>query len=386
MNSADAPQPDSELGKPIRHLYFHIPFCAKLCPYCSFHVETSMRGKSRQFLDALLREVEMHSAIFALQPHTLFFGGGTPSALSLTELEYLLGGLKSRLDLSELTEFTFEINPATVSLEKARLLRALGVNRLSMGVQSWNDEVLQTLGRAHTAAQSERTFGTLREAGFENIGLDLMFAVPGQSAAQWDQTLAKTVALHPEHISAYCLTYEEDTEFFRKLGTGQLARDVGEEADFFETAMATLGGAGYEHYEISNYALPGRESQHNDAYWRGADYLGIGPSAFSTQPDRRWQNVADSRAYTQRLFAGESTVSFEEKLDPSLKARERMMFGLRTKRGVSRTALAPWEEQVRELWDLGFLQTHGDRVSLTPRGRLMADSVAEAFAEPVAIS
>ncbi|MDP9290882.1 MAG: radical SAM family heme chaperone HemW [Verrucomicrobiota bacterium] len=368
----------------IRHLYFHIPFCAKLCPYCSFHVETAMRGKSREFLNALLREVETQSALFPTRPQTIYFGGGTPSALSLSELEYLLGGLMSRLDLSELSEFTFEINPATVSSEKARLLRALGVNRISMGVQSWEDAVLKTLGRAHTAAQSERTFDTLRAAGFENIGLDLMFAVPEQTAGQWKQTLAKTVALRPEHISAYCLTYEEDTEFFRKLGAGQFARDDGQEADFFEVGMDALCAGGYTHYEISNYALPGRESQHNAAYWRGADYLGIGPSAFSTCGERRWQNVPDSREYTRRIFANKPAVSFEEKLDPVLKAREQMMFGLRTDRGVSRDALVPWDEQVRALWDLGFLQTQGDRVALTPRGKLMADSVAEAFADSAA--
>lgn len=373
-------------GAPIRHLYFHIPFCAKLCPYCNFHVETAMRGKSREFLDALLREVEIQSAAFAIRPQTIYFGGGTPSALSLSELEYLLDGLKSRLDLSELAEFTFEINPATVSPEKARLLRALGVNRISMGAQSWDDAVLQTLGRAHTAAQSERTFDTLRMAGFENIGIDLMFAVPGQTAAQWEQTLAKTVALRPEHISAYCLTYEEDTEFFRKLGAGQFARDDGQEADFFEVAIDALCAAGYAHYEISNYALPARESQHNAAYWRGADYLGIGPSAFSTCGARRWQNVPDSREYTRRIFAGEPAVSFEEKLDPILKAREQMMFGLRTNRGVSREALADWGEQTRELWELGFLQSNGDRVALTPRGKLMADSVAEAFADSATAS
>lgn len=338
-----------------------------------------MRNKSRRFLEALLLEVQRQSAAFVLQPETLYFGGGTPTALSISELDHLLTRLRERLDFSRLREFTFEINPATVSLEKAKLLRRHGVNRLSMGVQSWSDETLRTLGRAHTAVQSERTFNTLRQAGFDNINLDLMFAVPGQSPEQWRESLAKTIALAPEHVSAYCLTYEEDTAFFRRLATREFQRDDDHEADFFEMAMDALGAAGYAHYEVSNYAKPQRESAHNFAYWSGSDYLGIGPSAFSTVGARRWQNVPNSLAYADQLFANAAPISFEENLLPATKLGESLAFGLRTNRGVARAALAPWGEEMREFRELGFLENAGERVVLTRKGRLMADLIGEAF-------
>lgn len=366
----------------IRHLYFHIPFCPKLCPYCCFHVETgaaAARNKSRRFLDALLREVEVQAAAFQLEPETIYFGGGTPTMLSVSQIEYLLEGVRSRLNTGSVAEWTFEANPATVSLEKAKTLRALGVNRISLGAQSWDDAVLKTLGRTHTAAQTAQTFAALRTAGFENINIDLMFAVPGQTRAQWQATLAETVALQPEHISAYCLTYEEDTEFFHRLRAREFSQEDERDAGMFEDAMEALETAGLAHYEISNYARPGRESRHNLACWRGEDYLGFGPSAFSTRGARRWQNVPDSQEYARRIFADEPPVSFEEKLSPETKRSERLAFGLRTNRGVAAAELGPWREKMDEFHELGFLQTAGGRVLLTPRGKLMADAVAEVF-------
>ncbi len=367
------------MANPIHHLYFHIPFCAKLCPYCSFYVDTHFKNKSPRFLDAILREVKKQGALFAIKPRTIYFGGGTPSSLSLSQLELLLTRLREKLDLSELAEWTFEINPATVSLEKAKLLRALGVNRISMGVQSWDGAILKTLGRIHSAEQAERTFDILREAGFGNISLDLMFAVPGQTRESWCATLDKTIALAPEHISAYCLTYEEDTAFFEKLNAQEFSQDENLDADLFEHAMDTLGAAGFEQYEISNYARPGRESLHNLAYWDGADYLGFGPSAFSTVGEHRWQNIADTAAYTDRTLADTTTVSFEETVKPATRTGERIAFSLRTNRGVALETLAPWQREVEEFRALGFLKNDGDRVVLTRRGKLMADSVAEIF-------
>ena len=364
---------------PIRHLYFHIPFCAKLCPYCSFYVDTHFKNKSQRFLDALLREVEMQCAQFVVRPQTLYFGGGTPSSLSLSQIRHLLTGLRARLDLNDLCEWTFEINPATVSEEKARLLRNLGVNRISMGVQSWNESVLKILGRINTVAQAQQTFDTLREAGFNNINLDLMFAVPGQSREQWRRTLETTIALRPEHISSYCLTYEEDTDFFRALQSGRMKRDDHRDADLFEMTMDILGEAGYAQYEISNYAIRGWESQHNYAYWRGNDYLGMGPGAFSTHAGKRWQNIADSAAYTDRCLAGESTVVFEERISKQTRLGERIAFSLRTDQGVEKSILQPWSTEVDEFHSLGLLRTDRDRVTLTRKGKLLADSVAEIF-------
>jgi len=363
----------------IRHLYFHIPFCPKLCPYCSFYVETSMRTKNRAFLDALLMEVRGATAAHSIVPETIYFGGGTPSMLSIGELEYLLGGLREALPLGDVREWTFEINPATVSPAKASRLRGLGVNRVSMGVQAWDDDILKTLGRAHTAQQAAATYGVLREAGFENINLDLMFAIPGQSRDQWRDSLRRTIALAPEHVSAYCLTYEEDTRYFERLQAGEFHRDDERDAAMFEDAMDLLGEASYGHYEISNYARPGRESLHNFGYWNGNDYLGFGPSAFSTAGARRWQNVPDSAAYTTRIAAIGSAVSFEETLSEKTRTGETLAFGLRTERGIPAQAAAPWETELVEFRALGLLETRDGRLRLTRRGKLMADSVAEAF-------
>lgn len=320
----------------------------------------------------------MRSGQYSIEPRTIYFGGGTPSSLSICEIESL-AALRGALDLSGLEEWTFEINPATVSPEKARALRALGVNRISMGVQSWDNAILKTLGRIHTAEQAGRTFQILREAGFENISIDLMFAVPGQSRGQWAASLAKTIALQPEHISSYCLTYEEDTEFFRKLQSHEFTQDQEWDADLFEMTMDTLAGAGYVQYEISNYALPGRESRHNFAYWDAADYLGLGPSAFSTVGENRWQNIADSAAYTDRILANQSAVSFEETIKPSTRTGEMIAFSLRTNHGVAASLLEPWHSEVEEFHRLGFLQNDGGKVLLTRKGKLMADSVAEIF-------
>lgn len=361
------------------HLYFHIPFCPKLCPYCSFYVEVGAKQKTAAFLDALLREVEIAKAKYELRPRTLYFGGGTPSALTVAQLEHLLGGLRARLDLSALEEWELEANPATIRPDKARLLHDLGVTRLSLGVQSWHDSLLKTLGRTHNAAQAEATFGILRDAGFANLNIDLMFGVPGQTLAQWQATLAKTIALGPEHISCYGLTYEEDTEYFRKLTGGEYRQDVNFDADLFETTMDTLTAAGYAHYEISNYARPGHESRHNLAYWRGADYLGFGPSAFSTVGLERWQNVADTAEFTRRILAGKSATGFCEQLSPETRAGERAAFGMRMSEGVPLKDLTRWTTALAEFRELGFIEERAGRAVLTRRGRLMADAVAEAF-------
>jgi oxygen-independent coproporphyrinogen-3 oxidase len=365
----------------IRHLYFHIPFCPKLCPYCSFYVETGSAHRTQAFLDAILAEVDAAAERWSVRPETIFFGGGTPSALRTEQLIYLCEGLRARLDLSELREWTLEANPSTIRREKADALRERGVNRLSLGVQSWDDEILRTLGRTHTADEAHATFELLRAAGFANVNIDLMFAVPGQSLDQWQTTLARTIALAPEHLSTYCLTFEEDTEFFRKLTRGVFAQDETRDASFFEVAMETLGNAGYRQYEISNHAVAGCESEHNRAYWNGADYLGFGPSAFSTTNDRRWQNVCDTAAYIANLRDGKKIATFEETLTPQIRRNERVAFGLRTIDGISLEAVESSPEVVREFQELGFIERRGGRITLTTRGKLMADAVAEAFIE-----
>jgi len=369
----------------IRHLYFHIPFCPKLCPYCSFFVEVGAKNKTRSFLDALLREVEVAGEKYALRPETIYFGGGTPTSLLSGQIEYLLGGLRSRLDLAGLREWTVEANPATVRSEKAVLLRDLGVTRVSLGVQSWDDGLLKTLGRVHTAAQAERTYGILRESGIPAVNLDLMFSVPGQRPSQWRATLKKTLALRPDHISSYCLTYEEDTEYLRKLAGGDFRQDDERDAQLFEETMDTLTAAGFAQYEISNYArsggdsVTGCESQHNRAYWLGADYLGFGPGAFSTVGLSRWENIRDTAGYTQRTLAGEDAGGFREALSLEMRAGEIAAFRIRMADGMSRQELSKWAVAVAEFEKIGLLEEHAGRVRLTRRGKLLADSIAEAF-------
>jgi oxygen-independent coproporphyrinogen-3 oxidase len=248
-----------------------------------------------------------------------------------------------------------------------------------MGVQSWDSEILQRLGRVHSAAQARRSYDILRAAGFENVNLDLIFGVPGQSREQWMETLRETVALGPNHISAYCLTYEEDTEFFRRFQTGEFRQNSNEDAEFFAATMDFLGEHGFEQYEISNYAQPERDCLHNLAYWQGKDYLGLGPSAFSTVGDRRWQNVADTQSYIRRTALGESTRTFEEHLENVTRESERIIFGLRTNRGILRSHIVDHEAELDDLEKAGYLEARGDRVRLTRTGRLVADEIETLF-------
>jgi oxygen-independent coproporphyrinogen-3 oxidase len=363
----------------IRHIYVHIPFCARICPYCAFYKDLLDRSQTSRFCEAILRELEMLRIRFPISAETIYFGGGTPTALTTAQLEFLLGGFRQRLVLSQLEEWTMEANPGSVSARKAALLYNLGVTRLSLGVQSWDDGLLQLLGREHTAAQAEQSFQILRAAGFANLNIDLMFGLPGQTLEQWKSTLEKTIALQPEHVSAYCLTYEEDTEFFLRHACGEFRQDVDADAEFFELAMSTLEGAGYEHYEISNYARPGFESAHNRAYWLGKDYLGVGPSAVTTVGMQRWQNVCDYRAYIDRALSGQSPQASLEYLTTEMKRTERIALSLRMRDGVFASELKDFAAQTDEFIGLGLLRESNGNLVLTRKGKALADSVAEAF-------
>jgi putative oxygen-independent coproporphyrinogen III oxidase len=363
----------------IRHLYVHIPFCARICPYCAFYKDLLDRSQTQRFCEAVLCELEERTHAFEVVPKTIYFGGGTPTALSTSHLEFMLGGFHQRLDLSALEEWTIEANPGSVSAQKAVLLCKLGVNRISLGVQSWDNTLLKILGREHNAAQAEQSFHILREAGCSNINVDLMFGLPGQTLEQWQQTLEKTVSLRPDHISAYCLTYEADTEFFLRHSRGELKADPDSDADFFEIGMSILEEAGYVHYEISNYARPGFSSIHNRAYWSGADYLGVGPSAFSTVGMRRWQNLADYRAYADRILLEQSAVAGTEDLTTEMKRAERIALSLRTRDGISAPELQRFARETDEFLMLGLLRESNGKFLLTQKGKSLADSVAAAF-------
>jgi oxygen-independent coproporphyrinogen-3 oxidase len=363
----------------IRHVYVHIPFCARICPYCAFYKDLLDRSETNRFCQALLQEARQQAKGRPVVPSTIYFGGGTPTALTTAQLELVLGGFRDIFDLSELVEWTTEANPGSVSARKAEVLGRLGITRISLGVQSWDDDLLRTLGREHDARQAERSFRVLRDAGFVNINIDLMFGLPAQTKEQWRETLERTIDLGPDHISAYGLTFEQDTEFFLRHSRGELRSNVELEADLFEMAMSILPAAGYEHYEISNYARPGFASAHNLAYWSGADYVGLGPSAFSTAGMQRWQNVCDYRAYGDRVFAGKSLVDSVEELTPEMKRTERIALGLRTGEGVPTDLLQDRQSAIREFVELGLMVERNRRFMLTAAGKSLADSVAGAF-------
>ena len=370
----------------IRHLYVHIPFCARICPYCAFYKDLLDRSQTWRFCEAILRELAQYQSSqltgdrrSSLVPSTIYFGGGTPTALNIAQLEFLLRGFREQLDLSELVEWTIEANPGSVSARKAGILKEFGINRISLGVQSWDDQLLKLLGREHNARQAEESFCTLRAAGFTNINVDLMFGLPGQTIDQWRLTLEKTVALQPDHISAYCLTYEEDTEFFLRQARCEFRQDPDADTEFFELAMSMLEDVSYEHYEISNYARPGFASVHNRAYWLGKDYLGIGPSAVSTVRMRRWQNVCDYRSYIERVLSDESPIASSENLTHEMKRTERIALSLRTRDGVRASDLKRFAPQANEFIALGLLQESNGNFVLTRKGKPLADSVAEPF-------
>ena len=290
-----------------------------------------------------------------------------------------MAGFRDELDLSALVESTVEANPGSASAGKAALLQRLGINRISLGIQSWDDDLLNLLGREHNAKQGEESFDIFRGAGFSNINIDLMFGLPGQTIRQWQSTLERTVSLRPEHISTYCLTYEEDTEFFLRHARGEFRQDSDADAEFFAMTMSILEAAGYEHYEISNYARPGFRSAHNRAYWSGSDYLGIGPSAFSTTGMTRWQNIPDFRRYAEAVLAGESAIGSVEHLTPEMKRAEQIALSLRTDDGAPAPLLESFPNETREFVRLGLLQRARGNFVLTRAGKALADSVAEAF-------
>ncbi len=376
--SSAALTPDSRSSS-VRHLYVHVPFCPKVCPYCSFYKQAGDHSQAQPYLDAVLRDFECALKKIPVLPQTVFFGGGTPTALRAEQLDFLISGLKSLADFSQVEEWTIETNPATVSGEKAQMLRQLGVNRISMGVQSWDPQLLQVLGRVHSVEQAEESYDIYRQAGFEAINLDHIFAIPGQHIRQWQETLTRTIALRPEHISAYCLTYEEDTEFMNRYRSGEFKTSDERDVEYFEVTMRELEESGYNQYETSNYALPGFECRHNLAYWHGAEYLGLGPSAFSTVGNYRWQAVADTNRYIDAISRGDSAIGFREELSAEILLRERIAFGLRTSRGIPISLLDNHQDEVSRLLDQELLRVAGDNLVVTASGKLLVDAIAESL-------
>lgn len=333
----------------------------------------------RAFIDALLLEGRNHvEKLGHNKLTTLYCGGGTPSMLSPTHLRVLFDGLREIFDFSELRELTFEANPATFDLKKAQLFKELGITRISLGIQSFDNKILKTLGREHNRDEAMAAIPVLREAGIPQVNIDLMFSIPGQSLESWQDTLDIAVSLKPDHISAYNLTYEEDTEFIDKLTAGEYVDDVETNARMFTAGHDTLTAADFEHYETSNYAKRGTRSTHNLSYWKGANYLGLGPSAVSTVGNTRWKNLPDTANYIKQInHVGHAQTEIEHLSDEDLHL-EQIALQLRTVDGLPLGVLSDGERQrAQSVIDEGMARVENDKMVLTESGMLLVDSIVE---------
>jgi oxygen-independent coproporphyrinogen-3 oxidase len=357
------------------HLYVHIPFCLRICPYCAFYKHMLGRSDLEGFVRAVAQEAKLRLPQ-GYAPQTIYFGGGTPSLLSPKHLDILVEGLKETVDFSRVIEWSFESNPATFTAAKAEQWARLGITRVSLGAQSFEPELLKTLGRTHTPQQIEQSVAMLRAAGIPQVNIDLMFSLPGQMLNQWRHTLECAVSQSPDHISTYNLTYEEDTAFFEAFGAD--ANDEDTDVAMFTMADEILTGAGYRHYEISNFARDGKISHHNLACWRGEDYYGLGPGAYGTICGTRYRNTEDTAAYTAALKEGRMPEFTQETISPADRRTELLGLRLRTDEGLPPELL---REQDAGLVDM--LQQEGlatltadGRLLLTLQGRLLADEIA----------
>jgi oxygen-independent coproporphyrinogen-3 oxidase len=381
-------------GEPFA-LYVHVPWCRHVCPYCDFNVYAASRPPEAAYAEALVAELAAHAALapWSGRPAaTVYVGGGTPSLFSPGAIDRLLAAVARAPGLVPGAEVTLEANPATVSRATLAGYRAAGVNRLSLGAESFHPRHLRTLGRDHAPADIAAAVDAARAAGFENVSLDLIYAVPGETLGEWEADLAAAVALEPTHVSTYALTWEVGTPFHTWRASGRL-RPVAEDD---EAAMATLAGArleaaGLARYEISSYARPGFASRHNTSYWDGSDYLGLGAGAHSSSrmpfPGRRWTNERRPAAYLDAVGAHGTAVASEERLGVAQARGEFCFTGLRRTAGVDLDAfrrrfgaeLTSVFTQVARLVAEGLVEIAEDRLRLTPRGLLFADTVSATF-------
>jgi len=387
-----------DAAKSVSSLYVHVPFCAHKCEYCAFFSEAASGELINRYVAALLRELEIIA--HDLRPDTIFFGGGTPSLLNLRQWEQILGALE-RLHLKPATEWTVECNPATVSLDKARLLRDGGVNRISMGVQSLDEQLLDRLGRVHSREMVFKSFDILRQAGFDNINVDLMFAIPGQTIDIWRATLNEALALGSEHLSSYEVIYEEDTPLFAQMRAGQFDVDEDLACDMYEELIERATAAGLAQYEIANFArdntlnpqpptrtFPSLACRHNVNYWRGGSFYGLGPSATGYVRGVRTKNWSNSQVYCEQLEKGNRAIESREELSPLRRAGETAAFGLRMVAGwpfaeferATRFDLrGEWSAEMSKLVEQGWGTLAPDRFQLTRQGLRFADAAAELF-------
>lgn len=365
--------------------YVHIPFCTQICYYCDFSKVFIKNQPVDDYLQALIREFESYDIE---QLRTLYIGGGTPTSITAQQLDYLLTDLTKHLDLSVLEEFTIEANPGDLTDDKIEVLKKSAVNRVSLGVQTFNDKQLKRIGRSHNEAQIYSTIDHLKTAGFDNISIDLIYALPGQTMEDVKENVAKAIALDIPHLSLYSLILEHHTVFMNKMRRGKLnlpQEDL--EAEMFEYIIAELEANGFEHYEISNFTKPGFESRHNLMYWENAEYYGVGAGASGYLNGVRYRNRGPIQHYLKAVSEGNARLS-EEVLTKDEMMEEELFLGLRKKSGVS---IAKFEEKfgvsfeerygqiVTELCQHELLVPDDEVVRMTKKGLFLGDTVAERF-------
>ena len=351
----------------VRHLYVHLPFCSSRCGYCDFVTVVGRRGQHAGYVDALLRELEAERGLLADPLESVYLGGGTPTLTEPAALERLLVALPT------CEELTVEANPETVTPALAALLARAGVDRVSVGAQSFQADLLRTLDRQARPEDVRRAFSTLRAAGIDNCSLDLIYGIPGQSRDDLARDLAEAVALAPEHVSAYELEAKPGTRFTHAHGA-ELERQAEAMEDYFELVVATLRGAGYAWYETANFCRDGKEARHNLGYWLGHDYLGIGVGAVSTVGGRRWRNSPSLGGYV--AAAGRPRRAVEE-LAPATRQTERLMLGLRLDRPLALDGLGAIldGDALEALERRGLVVADGATIALTDRGRFVGGAV-----------
>jgi len=382
----------------LASLYIHIPFCEHKCLYCDFYSEATTEPIDA-FIVALAGEISLRGHHDRLATYeTVFFGGGTPSLLTPQQLEAIFTLLHATFRIASDAEITLEANPGTVNQDSLRAFRSLGVNRLSVGIQSFHDRELSFLGRIHDRVQALRCVDEARGAGFDNIGIDLIYSLPGQTLPEWEDNLRTAIGLHPRHMAAYSLTVEEGTPLARSVQTGAVRPNATElEAAMYERAMDLLAAHRYDHYEISNYAQPGFRCRHNCAYWYHENYLGLGPSAHSFwkardgRRGRRWCNVADLATYVDQLERDCSPIAYEESVGPSELVHERILLGLRSS-GLDLGRLhaelgydleAHQGELLRDVVADGLAVLHGRVLRLTSKGYMLCDEICTKLSRSV---
>lgn len=372
-------------------IYIHIPFCEKKCGYCDFYSITDLSSR-KNFLISLQNEFHLIAGQVGSQKifDTIYFGGGTPSLLSAPEIQTILEQLASIFKISPNAEITLEANPGAITQNILPDYRRAGINRLSIGIQSFNDRELQFLGRIHTAEQAESTILSAQAAGFDNYSIDLIFAFPGQSIKSWDSSLKKAFALQPTHISAYNLIYEEGTPFYKQLQNNEIsAQPEDEEIVFWEHTLDTMEANGFQAYEVSNFATsPKFWSRHNVKYWTHTPYLGFGPSAHSFWNNKRWSNLRSVEGYISALTNGNQPLDHTEILDKKTLEFEYIFLSLRTYRGLNLSSfkqifeisfLEKYTQECNDLLNRHLAVTNQDFFKLTRKGMIICDAILPEF-------